>query len=62
MGGGTRTEDGDSGMEAGYLQVIRGPHMGAGVIEGLGAPGWDDGGGSGDPGKGASREVEKAEV
>ena len=52
VGGGTRAEAGDTGMEMGYSKVIRGPHTGADMMEGLGAPGWDDGGGSGYPGKG----------
>ena len=52
MGGVPRAEAGDAGMETGDSQVIRGPHMGTGVMEGLGASGWDDGGGSGYRGPG----------
>ena len=37
-------------METGDAQVGGGPHMGEGVMEGLGAPGWDGWGGRGDRG------------
>ena len=50
VGGGTRAEAGDTGMEMGYSKVIRGPHTGADMMEGLGAPGWDGWGRRGDRG------------